>query len=78
MDFEGHTTDTIRRCPNADDSKKADRGSWYLRKWAAIYLEDARARLQRHIQGFNLTIEDVYTMQQMCAYEVLPAMFPTY
>lgn len=41
-----------------------------MKEWAAIYLQDARDRLQAQIDGYNLTIEDVYTMQQMCPYEV--------
>jgi hypothetical protein len=58
------------RCPNANDASKADRGNYYVRKWANIYLKDALPRIQSQLDGFNLTIEDVYTMQQMCAYEV--------
>jgi len=68
----------IPRCPNANDSKKSDRGVWYLQKWAAIYLADALARLQAQISGYTLTIEDVYTMQQTCAYEVFLNIFPIY
>lgn len=43
---------------------------WYVSKWADIYLEDAHARLASQLKGYDLSIEDVYTMQQMCAYEV--------
>ena len=48
----------------------------YVREWAGIYLKEAQGRLQADLkpaeggQGFNLEIEDVYRMQQMCAYEV--------
>jgi len=35
-----------------------------------VYLKDARARLQSQIKGLDLTIEDVYVFQQICAYEV--------
>jgi hypothetical protein len=43
----------------------------YVKKWASIYLKDALARLQANLMGYTLTIEDIYVMQQMCAYEVL-------
>lgn len=46
------------------------RGTWYVKRWADVYLKTARERLQRQITGFELSIEDVYTMQLMCAYEV--------
>jgi hypothetical protein len=51
-------------------NEKSDRGVWYNSHWADIYLQDAQKRLAKEIKGFDLTIEDVYTMQQMCAYEV--------
>ncbi|KAJ8699287.1 hypothetical protein PTI98_002418 [Pleurotus ostreatus] len=58
-------------CPNARDKLKSDRGLWYVKKWAPIYLRDARSRIQAHLKGFDLTYEDVFTMQQMCAYETV-------
>lgn len=60
------------RCPNARIGDKADRGVWYTQRWNEIYLEDAHRRLQRHFKGLDLTIEDVFTMQQLCPYEVFP------
>jgi len=41
-----------------------------VKKWAEIYLKDALRRLQPQIEKFDLEIEDVYAMQQICAYEV--------
>ena len=58
------------RCPNTDIKSKSDRGLWYVKKWAAIYLKDAQTRLAPQMQGYDLTIEDIYALQQMCAYEV--------
>ncbi|KAF9077271.1 histidine phosphatase superfamily [Rhodocollybia butyracea] len=58
-------------CHNARELPIADRGTWYVKKWANIYLNDTRARLQSQIDGYDLTIEDVFTMQQMCAYETV-------
>ena len=63
-------------CPNANDYSKADRGTPFVREWTEIYLKDAIQRLQSQIAGFELQIEDVYTMQQMCAYEVCPSFSP--
>ncbi len=51
-------------------SSRSDRGKWYVERWAAIYLKNAQERLQRQLNGYNLTIEDTYVLQQMCAYEV--------
>jgi len=42
-----------------------------LQRWMPIYLKHAQHRLQEQIHGFDLTIEDVYNMQNMCAYEVI-------
>jgi hypothetical protein len=57
-------------CPNSNIHDKATRGMWYMERWAAIYLKDAHERLSKDLKGFDLTIEEVYMMQQMCAYEV--------
>lgn len=62
---------THSRCPNAGDPAKADRAQPYIRQWASIYLKEALARLAPQLHGYDLTIEDVYTLQQMCAYEVV-------
>lgn len=58
-------------CPNADIPSKADRGTFYVQNWANVYLKDAHKRLQSQLHGLTLTIEDVYTLQQMCAYETV-------
>ena len=60
-------------CPNTDDKSKADRGVWYVRRWANIYLKNALERLSPQLKGYDMTIEDIYTLQQMCAYEVSPS-----
>ncbi|GJE94137.1 histidine-type phosphatase [Phanerochaete sordida] len=66
-----NTLAPYKTCPNADDKTKADRGTWFVRQWADIYLKDAQARLAPQMHGYNLTIEDLYTLQQMCAYETV-------
>ncbi|KAF8839264.1 phosphoglycerate mutase-like protein [Paxillus ammoniavirescens] len=65
-------------CPNANTHGKADRSLDYVREWTGIYLEEARERLQAELkpadgdgEGFTLEIEDIYRMQQMCAYETV-------
>ena len=62
-------------CPNAGISTKSGRGQWYIERWANIYLKDARKRLKKQLHGLDLSIEDVYIMQQMCPYEVLRSLF---
>ncbi|KAI0066193.1 phosphoglycerate mutase-like protein [Artomyces pyxidatus] len=37
--------------------------------WAANYTVPTIARLQKYIQGYNLTATDIVAMQQTCAYE---------
>lgn len=59
-----------KTCPNARDHTRGERAVPFVREWADIYLQHALARLQPHIEKINLTIEDVYRMQQLCAYEV--------
>ena len=62
-------------CPNGLNSTKGFRGQWYMDRWTDIYLEDARKRLQEQLHGLDLSIGDVYNMQQLCPYEVLRFLF---
>ncbi|KAH9966467.1 phosphoglycerate mutase-like protein [Russula dissimulans] len=62
-------------CPNAGVHSKGRRGTQFLKEWANVYLKSAQDRLQKQIDGYTLTIEDVYTMQQMCAYETVAIGF---
>ncbi|RPD81516.1 phosphoglycerate mutase-like protein [Lentinus tigrinus ALCF2SS1-7] len=66
-----NTLAPYKTCPNASDRSKSDRGVAYVKEWAEIYLKDALARLRPQMQGYELTTEDVYTLQQMCAYETV-------
>ncbi|KAI0373827.1 phytase [Pilatotrama ljubarskyi] len=66
-----NTLSPSKTCTNARDHAKGDRGVHYVRQWADIYLQDALARLRPQIDGLDLTIEDVYIMQQLCAYETI-------
>ncbi|KAF8898246.1 histidine phosphatase superfamily [Gymnopilus junonius] len=66
-----NTLSPYKTCPNAKDSSKADRGNWYTARWAERYLKDAQKRLQKQLHGLDLSIEDTYIMQQLCAYETV-------
>ncbi|TFK45691.1 phosphoglycerate mutase-like protein [Heliocybe sulcata] len=66
-----NTLAPYKTCPNARLPSKSDRALPYVSEWASIYLASALARLQPQIPGYELTIEDVYTLQQMCAYETV-------
>ncbi|KAJ7063679.1 histidine phosphatase superfamily [Mycena amicta] len=71
---EGGFNNTLapyKTCPNANVKSISDRGRSYVAKWASIYLDKARQRLQPQLNGFELAIEDVYIMQQLCAYETV-------
>ncbi|KAI0057099.1 phosphoglycerate mutase-like protein [Artomyces pyxidatus] len=70
-----NTLAPYKTCPNTGDRAKADRGTPFVKEWAALYLKDARDRLQSQIHGYDLTIEDVYIMQQMCPYETVAIGF---
>ncbi|EMD38508.1 hypothetical protein CERSUDRAFT_82782 [Gelatoporia subvermispora B] len=66
-----NTLAPYKTCPNANKPSKADRAQPYIRQWASIYLKNALDRLAPQLHGYDLTIEDVYTLQQMCAYETV-------
>jgi hypothetical protein len=40
-----------------------------MQQWIAVYLKDALTRLQGYLDGYTLTLEDLFAMQTMCAYE---------
>ncbi|KIY71949.1 phosphoglycerate mutase-like protein [Cylindrobasidium torrendii FP15055 ss-10] len=65
-----NTLAPYKTCPNAKEDV-ADRGKWYVAKWAEVYLKDANERLRKQIKGYELTIEDTYVLQQLCAYETV-------
>ncbi|KAH8827000.1 histidine phosphatase superfamily [Flagelloscypha sp. PMI_526] len=66
-----NTLAPYKTCPNASIKEKSDRGKNMTEKWANIYLRDAEKRMEALLGGFDLTIEDIYEMQQMCAYETV-------
>ncbi|KAF9480866.1 phosphoglycerate mutase-like protein [Pholiota conissans] len=66
-----NTLAPYKTCPNANLKTKSDRGLWYISRWAEIYLKDAQKRLQKDMHGMELSIQDVYIMQQLCPYETV-------
>ncbi|KAJ7869626.1 phosphoglycerate mutase-like protein, partial [Mycena leptocephala] len=71
---EGGVNNTLapyKTCPNVNDPLKADRGRGFVAAWADVYLQNALKRLAPLIEGYELRVEDVYVMQQMCAYETV-------
>ncbi|KIM58916.1 hypothetical protein SCLCIDRAFT_127317 [Scleroderma citrinum Foug A] len=66
-----NTLAPYRSCLNNEDRSKAYRGLGPANEWATRYLENAVKRLQKHISGMTLTVDDLYAMQQTCAYETV-------
>ncbi|KAF8309680.1 phosphoglycerate mutase-like protein [Clavulina sp. PMI_390] len=66
-----NTLAPYKTCPNAGVPSKSDRSLPYVFEWLSIYLKDAKQRIQKQLKGFDLSYEDVYTMQQVCAYETV-------
>ncbi|KAK7691641.1 hypothetical protein QCA50_005040 [Cerrena zonata] len=66
-----NTLAPYKTCPNAETSGKSNRSLFYVREWAQRYLAAAHARLAPQLEGYSLSIEDVFTMQQLCAYETV-------
>ncbi|KAJ7493301.1 phosphoglycerate mutase-like protein [Mycena galericulata] len=66
-----NTLAPYKTCPNANVKSKADRGRDYVEAWANVYLKKARKRLDAMLYGYDLSIEDVYVFQQLCAYETV-------
>ncbi|KAH9947918.1 histidine phosphatase superfamily [Amylocystis lapponica] len=59
-------------CPN---NGLGNLGDYSSGNWTNIYLKAATSRLQQYLKGITLTTDDVYAMQQMCAYETVALGF---
>ncbi|KAI9053775.1 hypothetical protein LZ554_002724 [Drepanopeziza brunnea f. sp. 'monogermtubi'] len=57
-------------CNNANSFRNAG-GNNATAEWVGVYLKDATERLRPLVKGYELTIEDVYAMQNMCPYETV-------
>jgi hypothetical protein len=56
-------------CPNSNVASIADQGTPLMQQWISVYLKDAKTRIQGYLDGYTLTLEDLFAMQTMCAYE---------
>jgi hypothetical protein len=65
-----NTLTPYKTCLNTNDSLKADRGRAKVAQWAGVYLTGAVGRLRLLIEGYELQVEDMYVVQQLCAYKV--------
>ncbi|TBU34598.1 phosphoglycerate mutase-like protein [Dichomitus squalens] len=57
-------------CPNSGNDN-ANLGIIAAGNWSQIYLNKTVARLQQHIDGLELDVSTVQSMQQLCAYETV-------
>jgi hypothetical protein len=64
-----NTLAPYRSCANNDVPHRGYRGQPYADAWKAVYLRDTVPRLQQYLDGVELDIEDVYAMQELCAFE---------
>jgi hypothetical protein len=66
-----NTLAPYRSCANNDVPHRGYRGQRYADAWKAVYLRDTVPRLQQYLDGIELDIEDVYAMQELCAFETV-------
>ncbi|KPI44030.1 3-phytase A [Cyphellophora attinorum] len=67
---ENNTLASYDSCFNDNDDPTGQIGDINLIQYLKIYLKDATERLQQYApSGFNLTVNDTYAMQSICAYE---------
>ncbi|KIH86826.1 histidine phosphatase [Sporothrix brasiliensis 5110] len=67
---ENNTLASYDSCHNDGQEPIVDLGDREMWPYVASYLKAATARLQKYVPaGFNLTTNDTYAMQSLCAYE---------
>jgi hypothetical protein len=67
---ENNTLASYDSCINEASSPVLDMGDMDLERYIPLYLADATKRLQAYAPGgFNLTVNDTYAFQSLCAYE---------
>ncbi|KAL7422599.1 hypothetical protein Q5752_003247 [Cryptotrichosporon argae] len=57
-------------CPNADHQGDAETRQ-RLAQWESVFLKDARKRLAKLVDGYDLTIQDTKDFMDLCAYETV-------
>ncbi|EJU01676.1 phosphoglycerate mutase-like protein [Dacryopinax primogenitus] len=58
-------------CHNSFDWNKSYRQTPYMKIWLPTYLKDTLPRIQSMLEGFELSYDDIFTMQTICAYETV-------
>jgi hypothetical protein len=67
---ENNTLASYDSCLNDDNDPIVNLGDLDLEGYIAIYMKDAVTRLNQYVPSeFNLTVNDTYAMQSICAYE---------
>ncbi|KZT30678.1 phosphoglycerate mutase-like protein [Neolentinus lepideus HHB14362 ss-1] len=61
-------------CP-VDNGPVGSIATTYENAWIATYLTPAWTRLAPYVPGLDLTVSDIYSMQQLCAYETVALGF---
>ncbi|KAF4623104.1 hypothetical protein D9613_002089 [Agrocybe pediades] len=69
-DGQNNTLSPYDNCPNSNNAI-GNFGTVQSSKWAQIYLQPALKRLSKSIKGYQLQIQDLVAMQQLCAYETV-------
>jgi len=65
-DRQNNTLEPAKACENA---YKHSKGDDLVSEWQNVYLQDARHRLQRSLDGYSLSVSDVSQFMSLCAYE---------
>jgi hypothetical protein len=73
-DGQNNTLSPFDNCANANNAVAAF-GGVQSTKWANKYLQPALKRIGSQMKGFNLTVTDLLSMQQLCAYETVALGF---
>lgn len=71
---QNNTLSPFDNCPNSNNAIQAF-GTVQSTKWVNKYLQPALKRIGSQMKGFNLTVTDLLSMQQLCAYEVTDTSF---
>lgn len=73
MDEARHKNNTLSpkySCKNAR-KKRFKWGNGLSETWRAVFLPPIATRLQSYVQGLELSLDDVFDMMSMCAYETV-------
>ncbi|KAF2670479.1 histidine phosphatase [Microthyrium microscopicum] len=67
---ENNTLASYDSCIDSDNEPTLDLGDQIANQYLQSYLQNATDRFQKYApSGFNLTVNDTYAMQSICAYE---------